>query len=245
MVSLNRLLPSTIKDMSMKLNKRNYDTVGSFNSSRTRRLDKKGKNYYRVHSMNNLGPDRDNDITLRILEEISQESSITQRTISGNLNIALGLVNVYIKRLAKKGYIKIKKGPMNRVKYALTPKGFSHRVELTYHFMKSSINYFRDARHRIDIIYQQMIQNGVKTVLIWGDGEVAELAYISLRGLPLDLVGVVDGASDDKGFFGHSIYSFEDVAALKYDAILVASFSEKEIQRLSDFGIDREKVYSL
>jgi ribosomal protein S25 len=53
--------------------------------------------------MNNSGPDRDSDITLRILDEISQESSITQRTLSSNLNIALGLVNTYIKRLAKKG----------------------------------------------------------------------------------------------------------------------------------------------
>jgi DNA-binding MarR family transcriptional regulator len=195
--------------------------------------------------MNNTGPDRDNNITLRILDEISQEASITQRTISGNLNIALGLVNVYIKRLAKKGYIKIKKGPMNRVKYALTPKGFSHRVDLTYHFMKSSINYFRDARQRIDIIYQQMIQDGIKTILIWGDGEVAELAYISLRGLPLNLVGLVDGKTHNNDFFGHTIFSFENVSALQYDAILIASFDKEEMQRMNDRGIDRQKVYSL
>ncbi len=68
--------------------------------------------------MNNKGINRHNDILLRILDEISRESSITQRTLSGKLNIALGLVNTYIKRLAKKGHIKITKGPMNRVKYA-------------------------------------------------------------------------------------------------------------------------------
>ena len=134
---------------------------------------------------------------------------------------------------------------MNRVKYALTPKGFSHRVDLTYHFMKSSINYFKDARQRIDIIYQQMIQDGIKTVLIWGDGEVAELAYISLRGLPLNLVGVVDGKSNDDDFFGHTIFSFEDVSALQYDAILIASFDKEEMQRINDLGIDGQKVYSL
>jgi DNA-binding MarR family transcriptional regulator len=229
----------------MKLNKRNYDTVGSFYSSRIRRLDKTDKNHYRVHSMNNSGPDRDNDITLRILDEISQESSITQRTLSGRLNIALGLVNTYIKRLAKKGHIKISKGPMNRVKYALTRKGFTHRVSLTYNYMQSSINYFKNARQRIDNIYALMITAGVKNILIWGDGEVAELSYISLRGLPLKLVGVVDGKSRDGDFFGHDIYSFEDVPKLDYDAILIASFNKKEIQQLSDLGIDKQKVYSL
>jgi len=195
--------------------------------------------------MNNSGPDRDNTITLRILDEISQEPSITQRTLSSSLNIALGLVNTYIKRLAKKGYIKITKGPMNRVRYALTRKGFTHRVSLTYNYMQSSIDYFRDARKRIDTVYAQMINAGVKNILIWGDGEVAELSYISLRGLPLNLVGIVDGKSGDGDFFGHAIYAYEDVAGLSYDAILVASFSEKEIQRIGDLGIDREKVYSL
>jgi predicted transcriptional regulator len=195
--------------------------------------------------MNNLGTNKHDDITLRILDEISRESLITQRTLSSSLNIALGLVNTYIKRLAKKGHIKITKGPLNRVKYVLTRKGFTHRVSLTYNFMQSSINYFKEARQRIDIIYGQMIKAGVSSILIWGDGEIAELCYISLRGLPIKLIGVVDNNKNDNGFFGHNIYSFEDVKNLEYDAILIASFSKKEMQKIEDLGIDKNKVYSL
>ncbi len=195
--------------------------------------------------MNNLGTDKHDDITLRILDEINRESLITQRTLSSNLNIALGLVNTYIKRLAKKGHIKITKGPMNRVKYALTRKGFTHRVSLTYNFMQSSMNYFKKARQRIDIIYGQMINAGVKTLLIWGDGEIAELCYISLRGLPIKLIGVVDDNKKDNAFFGHHIYSFEDVENLDFDAILIASFGKTEVQKIEDLGIELDKVYSL
>lgn len=195
--------------------------------------------------MNNSGTDKHNDITLKILDEINRESLITQRTLSGSLNIALGLVNTYIKRLAKKGYIKITKGPMNRVRYVLTRKGFTHRVSLTYNFMHSSINYFKEARQKIDIVYGQMINASVKTVLIWGDGEIAELCYISLRGLPIKLMGVVDDNKNDNGFFGHQIYSFEDVENLDYDAILIASFNKTEVQKIEDLGIDMKKVYSL
>jgi len=195
--------------------------------------------------MNTIGRDRESDITLRLLEEIGREPSLTQRTLSGRLNIALGPVNAYIKRLANKGYIKIKKGPMNRVKYALTPKGFAHRVDLTYRFMQSSIDYFRDARKKIDSVYARMIRMGIRRLLIWGDGEIAELAYISLRGLPLKLVGVVDGNSGEKDFFGHKIYSYDDVHGLDYDAVLIASFEKKSISKIKKLGIAEDKVYSL
>ncbi len=195
--------------------------------------------------MNDLGKNSDNDIILKILDEISCESLLTQRTLSSKLNIALGLVNTYIKRLAKKGHIKITKGPMNRVKYALTRKGFAHRVSLTYEYMHSSINFFKDVRQRIDNVYRQMSKAGVKTILIWGDGEVAELSYISMRGLPLKLIGVIDSVKKNKGFFGHNIYSFEDVQNLEYDAVLITSFNNKEMPRIKEFGIDEQKVYSL
>ena len=195
--------------------------------------------------MNNSSDPGNDNITLQILDELSKGSTITQRTLSSKLNIALGLVNTYIKRLAKKGYIKIKKGPMNRVKYVLTPAGFTHRVGLTYDYMHNSINYFKSARKKIDDIYQKMIANGVKEILIWGDGEVAELSYVSMRGLPLKLVGVIDGKSKEKDFFGHPVYSYENIQSLNYDAILIASFNEQEIQEINNLGIPGQKIYSL
>ena len=208
-------------------------------------VDKKKGNRYCVHDMNNSEVDKHDNITLRILDEINRESLITQRTLSNSLNIALGLVNTYIRKLVNKGYIKITKGPMNRVKYVLTRKGFTHRVSLTYNFMQSSINYLKNARKIIDIIYGQMIKDGVRSILIWGDGEIAELCYISLRGLPIKLIGVVDDNKKDNSFFGHHIYSLVDVKNLEHDAILIASFSKAEVQKIEDLGIARGKVYSL
>ncbi|MBI4843596.1 MAG: winged helix-turn-helix domain-containing protein [Nitrospirae bacterium] len=196
--------------------------------------------------MNNIENSRDDEITLRILDEINREAAITQRTLSSKLNIALGLVNAYMKRLAKKGYIKITKGPMKRVKYALTPSGFKLRVGLTYNYMNQSITYFGSVRKKIDETYRQMLEKGVEDILIWGDGEVAELAYISMRGLPLRLVGVVDSRMEEKGFFGHDVYSFEDFKDLKYDVILVTSLkTEEAMEQIKGFGADMAKVYTL
>ncbi len=111
--------------------------------------------------------------------------------------------------------------------------------------MHYSINYFKDIRTRIDSIFRKMIASGAKDIIIWGDGEVAELSFLSMRGLPLNLVGVIDRKRVDNGFFGHNIYSFEDFPSLKYDAILVSSFGEEEKQKIESLDADMRKVYSL
>jgi ribosomal protein S25 len=198
-----------------------------------------------VQDMNRIVAHKHDDITLKILDELTRESSITQRTLSDKLDIALGLVNTYIKRLAKKGHIKITTIPKNRVKYILTPQGFAEKLRLTYEYMHYSINYFKDIRQRIDSIYQKMIASGAKNIIIWGDGEVAELSYLSMRGLPLNLVGVVDSKRADNGFFGHNVYSFEDFPGLNYDAILITSFNEEEKKRVESLGVNMGKIYSL
>ena len=64
--------------------------------------------------MNNERPsstEADQFKSLQILDELSNNDSITQRDLSKRLGIALGLVNSYIKNLAIKGFITIKTIP--------------------------------------------------------------------------------------------------------------------------------------
>ena len=56
-----------------------------------------------------------------------ERGDITQRRLSRELGIAVGLVNAYIKRCINKGYIKVKAIPPRRYAYYLTPKGFSEK----------------------------------------------------------------------------------------------------------------------
>ena len=43
---------------------------------------------------------------LQLLEALEQEATITQRTLASRLGMALGLTNLYLKRLIRKGYVK-------------------------------------------------------------------------------------------------------------------------------------------
>lgn len=185
------------------------------------------------------------EIELRILNEFTKEPVITQRALADRLGIALGLVNAYIKRLYKKGHIKVKALPRNRIKYIVTPRGFTEKVRLTYSYMHISANHFKEARHKIEQTYSQMMASGVKDVLLWGDGEIAELCYITMRGLPLNIVGVVGEKSMENGFFGNHVYSIDDARNIKCDAILVSSLEAKMMETIRQSGIAALNVYYL
>lgn len=191
------------------------------------------------------GKDNSEEISLRLLDEFQREPMITQRALSGRLGIALGLVNAYVKRLYKKGYIKVKNLPRNRIKYIITPKGFTEKARLTYSYMYRSINYFKDIRQKIEHNYALMLAADVRNILLWGDGEIAELCYISTRGLPLKIVGVIGDKRMENGFFGNHIYSIEDLSDVEYDAILVSSIDAKLIEKINQADIKPEKVYYL
>ena len=45
--------------------------------------------------------------TLKILEKVDNDRTPSQRDLARDLNISLGLVNSFIKRLAQKGYFEI------------------------------------------------------------------------------------------------------------------------------------------
>ena len=76
-----------------------------------------------------------------LLSELSKSPDITQRQLSSKLNISLGKTNYLLRKLIKKGLIKVKNfshrpGKIKKISYILTPKGFKEKIHLTYHFLK-------------------------------------------------------------------------------------------------------------
>src|SRR2546423_2550602 len=135
---------------------------------------------------------------LLLLSELDRDGGATQRTLATKLGVALGLTNLYLKRLARKGYIKITTIPRHRITYLLTPRGMAEKTRLTYLYMQYSLSYYRDMRKRLKVVLTELASAGAKRIVIYGTGELAELAYISLREMNLTLVGFVDG---DQGTF--------------------------------------------
>jgi predicted transcriptional regulator len=64
---------------------------------------------------------------LKLLEAVEADSRVTQRGLSTQLGIALGLTNIYLKRLVRKGYVKCVNVQSNRITYLLTPTGIAEK----------------------------------------------------------------------------------------------------------------------
>ena len=90
------------------------------------------------------------ELELKLLNEISKTKEHSQRSISKTLNVALGLANAIIKKFVKKGFLKLKQAPMKRYFYYLTPKGLVEKAKLTKEFLESSLEFYSKARENYE-----------------------------------------------------------------------------------------------
>jgi DNA-binding MarR family transcriptional regulator len=159
--------------------------------------------------------------TLKLLEEIDKDHTQSQRDLSSKLNISLGLVNSFIKRLANKGYFKITTVPKNRVKYILTPKGALEKTRLTYQYLHYSFDFYRTARSNLRKHLTELVEQGVERVVFFGVSDVAEIAYISLQETAIKMIAIVDENKIGKIFFGNVVKSPDMLDSLSFDRILI------------------------
>ena len=76
---------------------------------------------------------------LKIISEISKNSSASQRELSKISKLSLGMVNIILHRLIEKGYMKIKQLDGRRVNYILTPKGFTEKLDKSRQYLSRTM----------------------------------------------------------------------------------------------------------
>ena len=182
--------------------------------------------------------------TLKLLEEIEKDEITSQRALSRKLNISLGLVNSFIKRLANKGYLKITTIPKNRVKYILTPKGASEKARLTYQYIQFSYKFYKDTRQRLNTLFEDLVEQGVSSIVFYGKGDFAEIAYLSLLEFPIELVAIIDEDNSGKKFMGTTLKGPGDLENFVYEKILITDLNstDKIKERLITRGIEESKI---
>jgi DNA-binding MarR family transcriptional regulator len=188
---------------------------------------------------------------LEILTAIGEGHPLTQRALAQRLGVALGLTNLYLKRLAKKGFIKITEFPRKpyarkRLRYIVTPKGLLEKSRLTYDYMSYSLGIYRRTRETLRDTLSHLPGNGTKRVVLYGLGEAAELAYVTLKELGLEPIGVF--AREARGdFLGFPVRPVAELVDEPLDGIIVATFDRPEpyIAELARLGIPPRKLLTL
>ena len=189
-----------------------------------------------------------NDLrTLRILEEIDQKKSPSQRYLAKKLDISLGLVNSFLKRLAQKGYFKVTTIPRNRVKYMLTPKGAVEKTRLTYKYIQYSYQYYRDVRQKLKRLFKRLDAGGHENIVFYGASELAEIAYLSMQETSLRLMAVIDETKRGRSFLGFNIEDPKILDHTPFDVILITSIDTHAelIDNLLKRGFAPEQIITL
>ncbi len=182
------------------------------------------------------------EITLGLLTAVEDNSRLTQRTAADDLGIALGLVNAYLKRCIRKGYVKVTQAPANRYAYYLTPTGFAEKSRLTTEYLTTSLNFFRGARQQCSEVFGECARHGWRRVLLAGSGDLTEIAMLCVDDTVIDLVGILGTASQGRTFNGLPVTSDLDNAPA-FDAIVITDF--ESAQALFDelvAGVPSERV---
>src|SRR5882762_3995158 len=177
---------------------------------------------------------------LKLLEAVEEDSRVTQRGLATKLGIALGLTNIYLKRLVRKGYIKCVNVQSNRISYLITPRGIAEKARLTYEFMDYSLHLYGEVRQHLRVVLQECAA-AHKRVAIYGRGEAAELAYLSLKECGLEPVAFFDHDAGPE-FLGMTVRPISEQDQVVYDLMIVATLDRSGQQR---DGIPPEKLFPL
>ncbi|MGI6778258.1 MAG: winged helix-turn-helix transcriptional regulator [Acetivibrionales bacterium] len=119
---------------------------------------------------------------LRILNTIEKNNSATQREIAKSTGMSLGNVNILIKRLVKKGMIKIERLNPRTIRYILTPHGFREKAEITYRYIVSSYRYINDVDRKINILLKKHLgENKCRVYLFGSRDEIYEILVNNLN----------------------------------------------------------------
>ena len=179
--------------------------------------------------------------THRLLTEIDSTRVISQRSLARRLGIALGLTNMLLRRVIRKGWVRMIHIRPNRVSYLLTPTGLAEKARMSRAYLADSVKFYAEARARISEQFAALSStwpvdpdgNGHgKRIVFLGAGELAEIAFICLQETDLELVAVID---DDRRtrFFNVPVFTASDLKGCEvdgrtFDRLIVMRIEETE-----------------
>jgi len=175
-------------------------------------------------------PGAEEQIIHRLLTAIGNDSGVSQRRLSLDIGIAVGSVNWYLKRCLSKGLIKLKHAPVKRYVYYLTPKGFEEKSRLTAAYLQRSLELYRQGRHECAEFISYCIGQGRARIFLAGDGDLAEIAYLSSLGTAAQIRAVVDSFSGRPACAGVPVFptlaaAISATGGERPDAVLLTDLS--------------------
>lgn len=145
------------------------------------------------------------DRVSRLLDVIATTPTVSQRRLAMELRVALGLVNRLMRRSIADGLIEVCGTSQFRTSYRLTRAGAAERVRRSQARLAKALEQYREIRERWAAVVAAVSASwsgpGLRGVMLFGTGAIAEIGFLSLEESDLTLCGVFDDRGRDS-FFG-------------------------------------------
>jgi DNA-binding MarR family transcriptional regulator len=159
-----------------------------------------------------------NEREFELINIIGTELGNSQRVLSRQLNLSLGMTNILIKRLITKGYIRIKQLNKRKVEYFLTPKGFAEKMQKSLKYTRKTLESIQFIKEALKGILREYYEQGVRKFYLVGKSDIHLLVEMVLS---------------KEGFADVELYYLEHFPEGVVDGLVLSSV-EKQMQSVGE-----------
>jgi DNA-binding MarR family transcriptional regulator len=116
-----------------------------------------------------------------LINILGPEVTANQRDLSHEMNLSLGMINMLIRRLVTKGYIRTTQLNQRKVQYIITPKGFAEKMRKSVKYTLKTIDSISILKKGIMNIIHRFHKEGERNFTILGKSDFAVLVENAIR----------------------------------------------------------------
>lgn len=154
----------------------------------------------------------------------------SQHLLAEKSHLSSSMVNIYIKELSQAGLITVL-GKTNRsTEYHLTEKGEKKLFQDFISFSSEAVQIYATVKREIIWLLKRYETNGIRTLVLYGASDTAEIVLSAIPHTMLVVIGIVDGNPAKQGqlFNGTLIQAPETISQIDPDAVLITSFARQD-----------------
>ncbi|MDN3515940.1 MAG: hypothetical protein NG747_16305 [Candidatus Brocadia sp.] len=126
------------------------------------------------------------------------------------LGINVASINFALKKLTKRGLVKMLGVNPRRIRYILTAKGIAEKTQLAYKFFDRNFHFYKAVRKDVENKINSIPFQDRNSAAIYGVTDLMEMAYLVIQDKEIDLVAIVD---DEKKIrtFGYQVIGIDEI----------------------------------
>ena len=117
----------------------------------------------------------------------------------------VGVANLLVRTLTKKGYIRATQVGWKRWVYVLTPAGIARKANLTFGYVERFVDHYRRVRVLLRDDLGALAMDPESPIAIYGTTDLAELIYLALRDMGLTRIDFYDHEGRESDFLGMKV----------------------------------------